>query len=50
VHTTSSAAFVRPAPRPSYSVLGHRRWSEAGLAPIRDWREALHAAWPVLYG
>jgi dTDP-4-dehydrorhamnose reductase len=50
VHTTSSAAFVRPAPRPSYSVLGHRRWSEAGLAPIRDWRQALHAAWPVMYG
>ena len=48
VHTTSSAAFVRPAPRPSYSVLGHRRWAEAGLAPMRDWKEALQAAWPTL--
>ena len=31
----------RPAPRPAYSVLGHERWAEVGLAPIRDWREAL---------
>ncbi|MCU1677220.1 MAG: dTDP-4-dehydrorhamnose reductase [Frankiales bacterium] len=49
VHTTTSAAFVRPAPRPSYSVLGHRRWADAGLAPMRNWRAALHAAWPVMY-
>jgi dTDP-4-dehydrorhamnose reductase len=41
---TDSAAFVRPAPRPAYSVLGHEGWSRAGLAPMRDWREALHAA------
>jgi len=41
---TDSAAFVRPAPRPAYSVLGHDAWSRAGLTPMRDWREALHAA------
>jgi dTDP-4-dehydrorhamnose reductase len=41
---TDSAAFVRPAPRPAYSVLGHDGWSRAGLAPMRDWRDALHAA------
>jgi dTDP-4-dehydrorhamnose reductase len=41
---TDSAAFVRPAPRPAYSVLGHDAWGRAGLAPLRDWREALHAA------
>jgi dTDP-4-dehydrorhamnose reductase len=41
---TDSAAFVRPAPRPAYSVLGHDGWARAGLAPMRDWREALHAA------
>ncbi|PZE84978.1 dTDP-4-dehydrorhamnose reductase [Curtobacterium sp. MCBD17_032] len=41
---TDSAAFVRPAPRPAYSVLGHDGWARAGLAPMRDWREALSAA------
>jgi dTDP-4-dehydrorhamnose reductase len=38
---TDSSAFVRPAPRPPYSVLGHDRWQAAGLAPMRHWREAL---------
>lgn len=41
VKPTSSAQFVRPAPRPAYSVLGHARWQRSGLAPIRDWRSAL---------
>ena len=38
---TDSAAFVRPAPRPAYSVLGHDGWAAIGLPPMRDWREAL---------
>ena len=50
VHKTSSAAFVRPAPRPPYSVLGHARWSDVGLTPMRDWRAALHAAGPIMFG
>jgi dTDP-4-dehydrorhamnose reductase len=41
VKPTSSADFVRPAPRPAFSVLGHAHWHRAGLAPIRDWRSAL---------
>lgn len=41
VEPTDSSTFVRPAPRPSYSVLGHDAWSRAGLAPMRPWREAL---------
>ncbi len=46
VHPTTSAAFIRPAPRPAYSVLGHGRWQQAGLGPLRDWRTALHEALP----
>lgn len=44
VKPTTSAAFVRPAPRPAYSVLAHGAWSEAGITPLRDWREALSEA------
>lgn len=44
ITTTNSSAFVRPAPRPAYSVLGHDAWARAGLEPMRDWREALTAA------
>ncbi|MEV6290933.1 dTDP-4-dehydrorhamnose reductase [Streptomyces sp. NPDC051896] len=46
VRPTDSRAFVRPAPRPAYSALGHERWRAAGLAPLRDWRSALHEALP----
>jgi dTDP-4-dehydrorhamnose reductase len=38
---TDGSAFVRPAPRPSYSVLGHDAWAAAGLSPMREWTEAL---------
>jgi len=41
---TDSASFVRPAPRPAYSVLAHDAWARAGLRPMRDWREALREA------
>ncbi|MGO4105198.1 dTDP-4-dehydrorhamnose reductase [Leifsonia sp. YAF41] len=44
VKPTDSSQFVRPAPRPSYSVLGHDAWKLAGLEPMRDWRAALAAA------
>ena len=44
VTATDSSAFVRPAPRPSYSVLGHRRWTEVGLEPMRPWTQALAQA------
>jgi len=38
---TDSSSFVRPAPRPAYSVLGHDGWAAAGLSEMRPWREAL---------
>ena len=41
VTPTDSSAFVRPAPRPSFSVLGHEAWRAAGLEPMRAWEEAL---------
>jgi dTDP-4-dehydrorhamnose reductase len=44
VTPTDSAAFVRPAQRPAYSVLGHEAWLRAGLPEMRPWRDALHAA------
>ncbi len=48
VRPTTSAAYVRPAARPAFSVLGHDGWRRAGLTPIRDWRAALADAVPVL--
>lgn len=44
VKPTDSSTFVRPAPRPSYSVLGHDGWARAGLSPMRPWQDALAAA------
>ncbi|GHE52827.1 dTDP-4-dehydrorhamnose reductase [Streptomyces capitiformicae] len=48
VHPVSSAALPRPAPRPAYSVLGHSRWSDAGLPTLRHWCYALVEAFPEL--
>jgi dTDP-4-dehydrorhamnose reductase len=42
---TTSAEFVRPAPRPAWSVLGHDGWAQAGLAPMRSWEEAFAEAY-----
>jgi dTDP-4-dehydrorhamnose reductase len=39
VEPTTSEAFVRPAPRPAYSVLGHEALRAAGVEPIGDWAE-----------
>jgi dTDP-4-dehydrorhamnose reductase len=48
VRPTTSDRFVRPAPRPAYSVLGHDRWAGTGVAPLPSWRSMLHEAMPVL--
>lgn len=44
VRPTDSSTFVRPAPRPAYSVLGHERWAAIGIPEMREWREALRDA------
>ncbi|WP_193786362.1 dTDP-4-dehydrorhamnose reductase [Actinoplanes friuliensis] len=48
VRPTTSATFRRPAPRPSYSVLGHAAWSRSGVDPLPDWRSMLTSAMPTL--
>jgi len=44
VTPTDSSSFVRPAPRPAFSVLGHDAWAAAGLEPLRPWDAALSDA------
>ena len=39
VHPTTSEKYVRPAPRPAYSVLGHDRLRAVGVDPIGDWAQ-----------
>ncbi len=48
VRPAKSSEFPRPAPRPSYSVLGHEALSALGIEAIAHWRRALRRAFPVL--
>jgi dTDP-4-dehydrorhamnose reductase len=50
VRPTTSAEYVRPAPRPAYSVLGHERVQHAGIAPIGDWQGRWELAAPTVLG
>lgn len=50
VHPTTSDSFPLPAPRPSYSVLGHDAWRMARIAMLPPWRESLAQALPDLVG
>jgi dTDP-4-dehydrorhamnose reductase len=44
VRPVGTDAHPRPAPRPPYSALASRKSAEAGLTPLRPWREALAVA------
>jgi dTDP-4-dehydrorhamnose reductase len=44
IRPTTSDRFPRPARRPRYSVLGHDRWRDVGLAPMPAWDDALTEA------
>jgi dTDP-4-dehydrorhamnose reductase len=48
VEPTTSAEFIRPAPRPAYSVLSTEKWQRAGLPELPHWRDALHEAFETL--
>ena len=50
VRPTTSAGFVRPAPRPAYSVLGHDALKARGVAPIRAWDAAWSEASGIVLG
>ena len=41
VRPVTSEAFVRPAPRPAWSVLSTTSWTARGFTAPRDWRAAL---------
>jgi dTDP-4-dehydrorhamnose reductase len=44
----SSSDYLRPAKRPSYSVLSHDAWVNTSVKPLRDWRIALAEAMPAI--
>lgn len=48
VSATTSAAFVRPAPRPAWSVLAHRTLKDVGVTPIASWNHRWAAAAPTV--
>ncbi|MBW0254606.1 dTDP-4-dehydrorhamnose reductase [Cellulomonas sp. PS-H5] len=50
VRETTSEKFVRPAPRPAYSVLGHEALLAAGVEPIGDWAARWDAAAGAVLG
>jgi len=40
ISPTTSDKYIRPAKRPSYSVLSNEKWVKAGLKPLPSWRNS----------
>lgn len=49
IQATTSEEFIRPAPRPAWSVLGHDRWAAVGLPAMRGWEDAFAEAYPECF-
>lgn len=50
VARTSSASFASPAPRPTFSVLGHSALERIGIDPIGQWAARWGVAAPAVLG
>ena len=50
VQPITTAEFPLPAPRPAYSVLGHRAWHVAGVEPLPHWQDALRRSLSAVVG
>ena len=48
VTPVSSSEYLRPAKRPSYSVLSHDAWANTSVKAMKDWRIALAEAMPTI--
>jgi dTDP-4-dehydrorhamnose reductase len=48
IHSIKAIELARPALRPSFSVLGHDRWSQEGMKTMRNWQIALEETMPAL--
>lgn len=48
VKPTTLADFVTSTSRPAYSVLSHQRWTDAAVAPLPGWDDALDRALPIV--
>ena len=44
----SNLEFLRPAKRPTYSVLGHDAWAGTSVPVMRNWKIALEEAMPAI--
>jgi dTDP-4-dehydrorhamnose reductase len=48
ITATTSDKFIRPAKRPSYSVLSNEKWIKAGMTPLPNWKDSWHKAAPTV--